>query len=299
MDLSIVIVGYNTKTFLKACIQSIKSSSLKNLKVEIIVVDNASSDDSMGMLKREFPAVIRIQNKTNLGFAKANNIGVRKTKGRYVLFLNPDTLLGPTVLCEAVEFMDLNSDVAVSSPRLELASGKLDEASHRGFPTPWNSFTHFSGLEKMFPKSKLFSGYTKGWLLDDYNPHEVDSVVGAFYLTRREAGQEVGWWDEDYFWYGDELDFSYRLKEKGWKIFFLPKLKVLHYKGVSSGIIGHTAKLSSASRETKLRSAKASTQAMKIFYDKHYKDKYPFVINWLVTFGISLLSIIRQIRYSL
>lgn len=296
LDLSIVILNFNTKDFLRDCLHSIKVSECGKYKWEVTVVDNSSTDDSPKMVKKEFPDVILVVSQQNVGFSAGNNIGIKKTLGRYILFLNPDTVLRPNALADMIEFMDDHPDVGVSSPRLELASGELDDASHRGFPTPWNAFSHFSGLRKIFPRSRLFSGYTMGWKLEDKEPHEVDSVVGAFFLVRREAGEEVGWWDEDYFWYGDELDFSYRLKEKGWKIMFVPSVKVLHYKGVSGGIKSHTRQISTASKETRLRSARASTEAMRIFYRKHYQNRYPKIITWLVLSGVGVLERYRSLR---
>lgn len=317
-DLSIVILNYNTKDFLLGCLQSIKEADLAGINTEIIVVDNASTDGSVETARKSITSITGttgstgfiIQNKKNLGFAAGNNVGVKKASGRYVLFLNPDTVIPKKTVKEVFNFMEKHKDVAVASPKLELPNGQLDEASHRGFPTPWNAFCHFSGLAKIFPRSRLFAGYTMGWLLDKKEPHEVNSVSGAFFFVRRESGEEVarlparqGWWDEDYFWYGDELDFCYRLKEKdlpagrrGWKIFFLPQVKVLHYRGVASGIKGHSKEISTATRETRLRSARASIQAMRIFYKKHYKDRYPFFVTWLVFVGMWLLENLRVLR---
>lgn len=299
MDLSIITINYNTKDLLRDCLQSIKESNLDKHSYEIIVVDNNSADDLTVMAKEELNNVTLIQNKENLGFAKANNIGIRKARGRYLLFLNPDTKVTKNAIKAVLNYMEENKDVGVASPRVELANGELDEGCHRGFPTPWNAFAHFSGLGKLFSKSKLFSGYRMGWQLDNPAPHEVDSVVGAFYMVRREAGEEIGWWDEDYFWYGDELDFSYRLKKAGWRIVYIPSEKILHYKGASSGIGKSEWKITTASRETKIRAAKASTEAMRIFYKKHYSDQYPKFITWLVLSGINLLQTFRVLRYSL
>lgn len=300
IDISIIIINFNTKDFLRECLHSIKESDLGKINYEVIVVDNASTDGSIKEIKdweKEFETFISIFNKENLGFARGNNTGVKRCTGRYVLFLNPDTVLSKDSLKKVFSFMESHKDAAVASPRLELPNGFLDEASHRGFPTPWNAFSYFSGLNKLFPKSRVFAGYTKGWLLETKEPHEVDSIVGAFFFVRREAGEEVGWWDEDYFWYGDEIDFCYRLKERGWKVFFLPQVKVLHYKGVASGIKGHSRKISTASKETRLRAARASIEAMRIFYKKHYRDKYPRVVTWLVFIGMWMLESFRFLKY--
>lgn len=299
LDLSVVILNYNTKDFLLECLQSIEEADLEGISTEVIVVDNASTDGSVTAVGNfQFPVLSFqiIRNKKNMGFAAGNNVGVRKASGKYVLFLNPDTVISQNAIKEVFDFMEKHKDVAAASPKLELPTGQLDEASHRGFPTPWNAFCHFSGLRKLFPRSKFFAGYTMGWLLNNKEPHEVDSVSGAFFFVRRRAGEEVKWWDEDYFWYGDELDFCYRLKEKGWKIFFLPQIKILHYRGVASGIKGHTREISTATRETRLRSARASIQAMRIFYQKHYINKYPFFVTWLVFLGMRLLENLRVLK---
>ncbi|MAG59705.1 glycosyl transferase family 2 [Candidatus Woesebacteria bacterium] len=295
MNISIIILNYNTKEFLKKCLQSIKKSHAEGISIEVIVVDNASTEsieDIKGV------GIELIKNKKNVGFSKGNNIGLKKARGEYILFLNPDTVLSKDALKTTFKFMQGEKDVGVASPRLELPSGELDEASHRGFPTPWNSFAHFSGIRGLLPKSKLFAGYTQGWLLDDKSPHEVDSVSGAFFFVRRKAGEEVGWWDEDYFWYGDELDFCYRLKEKGWKVMFVPLTKVLHYRGVASGIKSHSRGIATATRETQLRSARASTEAMRTFYKKHYMNKYPRILTWIVLSGIGLLQRFRVAKHS-
>lgn len=299
IDLSVVVLSFNVSGFLRKCLKSIENSRVGKYNLEVIVVDNASGDNSVEMVKKEFPKVELVVNKSNLGFSKGNNIGVGYAKGRYILFLNPDTELSRDALKEALDYMETHKDVGVVSPRLELADGVLDEASHRGFPTPWNSISHFSGLRKLFPYSKIFAGYTQGWKLKDKAPHEVDSLSGAFYLVRREAGESVGWWDEDYFWYGEDLDFSYRLKQKGWKVIFLPQFTVRHYRGVSSGIVSHSKDVSTADKESKMRSAKASTEAMKIFYQKHYKDKYSPWVGWLVLTGINMMTNIRRMKHAL
>ena len=293
IDLSIIILNYNTKDFLLKCLQSIKAADLGGISVEVIVVDNGSSESI-----RDITEVKIIENKKNVGFSKGNNVGVKKSHGKYVLFLNPDTVLPKNTLKIIFEFMEKHTDVCVVSPRLELADGSFDEASHRGFPTPWNAFCHFSGLRSLFPKSKVFAGYTQGWLLDNKEPHEVDSVSGAFLFTRRKLGEAISWWDEDYFWYGEDLDFCYKVKEKGWKIMFLPEISVLHYRGVASGIKGHSKKISTSTPETKMRAALASTEAMRIFYKKHYTNKYPQIVTSLVLVAIGLLEKIRVSKYS-
>ncbi|MBI2268262.1 MAG: glycosyltransferase family 2 protein [Candidatus Blackburnbacteria bacterium] len=302
VDLSIVILNYNSEDFLVGCIQSIREADMKGIVYEIIVVDNASTDGSLEEIRstkfeirNKFKIQI-IQNEENLGFAKGNNVGVNKASGRYVLFLNPDTVVSKDAIKTVFKFMEDNSDVGVATARLELADGKLDESSHRGFPTPWNAFSYFSGLEHLFPRNKLFAGYTQGWLIGKKAPHEVDSIGGAFFFVRRKAAEEVGWWDEDYLWYGEDIDFSYKLKKMGWKVVFIPQVKVLHYRGVSSGIKKHSRGISTASKETKILAARASTQAMRIFYNKHYVGAYPRPLTWFVLQGIRILEQVRLVK---
>ncbi len=286
IELSIIIVSYNTKDFIRECLKSIKATS-KGFGYEIIVVDNASSDNSLEMLKIKFPDVIVIKNQENIGFSKANNLGVEKSKGKYILFLNPDTVIYKDSLFKMVKFMDEHKDAGAATCKLLTPGGKLDDAAHRGFPNPWNSFSYFSGLSKLFPSSKLFGGYNLGFL-DLSKTHEIDACAGAFMIVRRETGEKIGWWDEDYFFYGEDLEFCFRLKETGWKIYFVPSVSALHYKGVSGGIKKVSEKITTASIETKRRATNWRFSAMKIFYRKHYQNKYPFILNWIVILGINL-----------
>ncbi|MBI2430668.1 MAG: glycosyltransferase family 2 protein [Candidatus Levybacteria bacterium] len=287
IKLSIIIVSYNTKDILQACLESVYRNLPKDA-TEVIVVDNASTDGSVEMVEKEFPKVIAIENKENVGFSKANNIGLKKAEGKYILFLNSDTVVCKNTLDEMIVFMDSYPHAGAATCRVELANGRLDDASHRGFPTPWNAFCHFSGLSRIFPKSRIFAGYSMGW--EDLSKiHEIDACAGAFIIVRRIAGEEVNWWDEDFFWYGDDLDFCYRLKEKGWKIYFVPTISIMHYKGVSSGIKEISEHLTTADKDTKRRATEARFEAMKIFYKKHYQKKYPKFFTWLVLKGVDLL----------
>lgn len=284
MKLSIVIVSYNSKEFLKKCLDSIFESTLKDL--EVIVVDNASSDGSVWEIRKFDSKIKIIENRKNLGFSKANNQGVKIAKGKYLLFLNPDTVVYPETLKFMAEFMNKNEKAGAVTCKVVLPNGDLDDSSHRGFPTPWNAFCYFLGLEKLFPRSKFFAGYHLGW--KDYSKtHEIDAAAGSFLFVRKKAGEDIGWWDEDYFFYGEDIDFCYKLKEKGWKIFYVPKVSILHYKGISSGIKSESKHLSSVDIETRKNATIARFNAMKIFYRKHYVFKYPKVINWIVMLGIN------------
>jgi GT2 family glycosyltransferase len=291
LDLSIVIVNYNTKEFLKKCINSLLYCISKKVNYEIIIVDNASSDGSSSEIsnfKSQISNLKIILNKENFGFAKANNQGIKiSQESRYVLFLNSDTIMQQETIEEMINFMDTHKNVGASTCRLVMPNGKIDDASHRGFPTPWNSFSYFLGLSRIFPKSRIFTGYNLGWMNLE-KAHEIDALAGAFMLVRREAGEQAGWWDEDYFFYGEDIDFCYMLKEKGWKIYYVPKVFITHYKGVSGGIKAVSKGITTASKETKKRVTFWRFKAMKIFYRKHYENKYPRIITWLTYMGIFL-----------
>lgn len=286
-DLSIIIVSYNTRQLLKECLESLFKTIPNTFSFEVIVVDNASSDDSEAMVEKEFPQVILHKNEANLGFSKANNIGVGHANGEYVLFLNSDTVVYEETVEKMVMFMKANKDVGAATCKLVMPDGKLDDASHRGFPTPWNAFCHFSGLSKVFPHLKLFSGYNLTWM-DMSKTHEIDALAGAFMLVAKVAGDQVNFWDEDFFWYGEDLDFCYRLKEHGWKIMFIPDVSILHYKGASGGLKKTSKHLTSATSATKRAATLARFDAMKIFYKKHYMNKYPTIVTWFVMQGINL-----------
>ena len=292
LDLSIIIVSYNTRDFLKNCLDSIYKTA-KDFSFEVIVSDNNSKDGSVEMVEKNFKDVIVIANKENLGFSKANNLGVKKSTGRYVLFLNSDTIVYPNTLKYLLDFMDKEKEVGAATCKLEMTNGKIDDASHRGFPTPWNSFGHFSGLSKLFPRSKAFGGYNLGFL--DYSKaHEIDALAGAFMLVRRKAGEEVGWWDEEYFFYGEDIEFCFLLKQKGWKIYYVPQVSILHFKGVTGGIKKHSKHLTTADEKTRAKSQKERFRAMRLFYKKHYEQKYPWLVTRMVYFGISLKQILSS-----
>lgn len=294
MDLSTIIVNFNTRDLLRQCLASLDDSRSR-LKFEVIIVDNASTDGSVEMVKKEFPWVTVIASSTNDGFSKANNKGIAISKGRYLLFLNPDTTVPKETLPKMLEFMDENSEVGVSTCCVELVGGRMDPDCHRGFPTPWASFTHFSGLARLFPRSHLFGHYHMGWLPKD-TIHGIEACCGAFMMVRRKAMEQIGGWDEDYFFYGEDLDWCYRFMQAGWKVMFYPKVKIIHHKGAASGMKKGSQTVTTATRKTRLRVARASADAMRIFYDKHYRNKYPFFVAWLVYLGVFIIRASRLIK---
>src|SRR3989344_476667 len=291
MDISIIIVSYNTRELLLSSLKSQKAAA-KNLKVEIFVVDNASSDKTANALKKNYPEVKLIENQKNLGFSKANNQVITKATGKYVLILNPDTKVMPDTLEKMVKFMDQNRNISISTCRVELPNGQLDRDCRRHFPIPWRAFCHFSKLEKLFPHSKLFDQYYFGYLSPS-TEHEIDSCVGAFMMVRQSIIKKVGLFDEDFFFYGEDLDWCLRFREAGYKIMYTPRTKIIHYKGAASGMKQTSQHLTKASIDSKKRALTESVRAMEIFYKKHYLLKYPFFINWLVLISLKILLRIR------
>lgn len=296
MDLSIIILNYNSRDYLKKCVESIGKSNIGNYQYEVIVVDNSSTDNSIELAKQsKIPNTKYLVLNTNQGFAHGNNQGLKEInpKTRFVLFLNPDTIVQKNTFKKMIEFFDENKNVDAATCQIDLAlTGKMQPECHRGFPTPWNSLCHFSALSKLFPNSKLFAGYFLGHL-DKSIPHQIDACVGAFLMVKKAVGDKVEWWNEKYFFYGEDLDFCYQLKQQHFNLYFNPNCKITHFQGVSSGLISKSKHLSKASRETKTRVAKASTQAMRIFYQENLFKNYSPFTRILVMFGIKLLEIQR------
>jgi hypothetical protein len=259
---------------------------------EVIVVDNASSDGSIEMLKKEFPKAKLVENKENFGFAKGNNTGLTKAKGRYILFLNSDTKVFPETLRIMLDYMEGHLKVGLATCRVEFVDGSLDPASHRGFPTPWNAFTYFSGLEKLFPRSKAFSGYHLGYL-DLQTTHPIDTPTGAFYLVRKKVIDEVGSFDERYFMYAEDIDFSLRVEEAGWQIMYVPLTKIIHFKKQSGRAKKEAGKVTPAAKEIREKTIGYFFNSMKLFYDLHYKDKYPWLTRQLVLGAVWLFTQVK------
>lgn len=295
VDVSIIIVTFNSQNTIVECVDSVLSTVKKNT-FEIIISDNSKNDDTEKVVKEKYDKndkVIYIHNNENLGFSKGNNVGIKKANGKYVLFLNPDAKVYEKTIDGMMDFMKEHPDCGASTCFMELPDGTLDDSSHRGFPTPWNSISYFSGLSKIFSKSKLFGGYNMTYL-DTSKTHEIDALAGSFMLVPFEIGEKLGWWDEDYFFYGEDIDFCYRIKKAGYKIYFVPEFKSLHLKGISSGIKKVSKEVTQASLETKRWATNHRFKAMEIFYNKHYKKVYPSFITQLVFAGIRIKKKIAE-----
>ncbi|MBI3443623.1 glycosyltransferase family 2 protein [Candidatus Woesebacteria bacterium] len=294
MDVSVVIVSFNTEEVLVNCLKSLKIA-LNDLTAEVFVVDNNSEDETVVVVKKDFPQVMLVANHNNVGFSRANNQALKVAKGKYVLILNPDTEVYPDTIEKMTGFLKDHSDTAIATCRVQLPDGQLDRDCRRHFPTPWRAFTHFSGLSKIFKGSKIFDQYYMGYL-PDTKEHEVDSIVGAFMMIRKKDLDKIGFFDEDFFFYGEDLDLCWRARHMGYKVFYTPITKILHYKGVASGMKPATRHLSRANRQSKKRALAQSVRAMQLFYQKHYQSKYPFFINWPVLLSLMILKIIRVTR---
>ncbi len=276
--LTISIVNYNTGEYLIKCLDSLKKIE-NELDFDVYVVDNNSSDGSHEKAKEKFPQFNFIFNKENLGFGKAHNLVLKKANTPYVLTLNPDSEVPSETLSFVYDFMEKNHEVGIASSRVEKEDGSIDKASHRGFPTPYASFLYF------FLKNDRLYHLTDRDML---KTHEVDSVVGAFMFIRKSMLEKIGYFDEDYFLYGEDIDLCFRAIKEGFRVMYIPEVKILHVKGVSSGIKKHSQENSGADNSTKNKSLGYFYSTMKIFYKKHYSNKYPFIINWLVYLGIDI-----------
>lgn len=297
VELSIIILTYNTKDITMQAVQSVEDSypeEVKSGKYEVIVTDNASTDGTLAAFKKfkehtKIKTFHIVDNGGNIGFSKGNNKGVPYIKGKYVLFLNPDTIVYKNVLDYLIDFMEKTPDAGTVSCKLINKDGALDFNCHRGFPTPWNAFCYFSGLNRMFPKSRIFAGYTQGWK-DLKTTHEVDAIEGAFMLMPTEVGKKAGWWDEDYFFYGEDLQFCYNIRKLGYKIYYVGEKHIMHIGGAASGIKKKTANITTANLETKLKLQRARFEAMRIFYKKNYRKVYPRFVTWVIEKGIQRIE---------
>ena len=282
LDIAIVIVSYNTRDLLRACLRSVYASA-GSITYHVTVVDNRSRDGSADMARAEFPLANVVDSPRNGGYSYANNLGLRVygfgqrrntlDLPHYALLLNPDTELPPTALADMLALMERRPDLGAAGPKLVLPDGSLDKACRRSFPSPQAFIYRGIGLSKVFPRSKRFGQYNLTYLPEDIET-EVDSVVGAFMLVRREAIEQAGLLDETFFMYGEDLDWAYRIKERGWKVWYYPRVQVLHRKG-------------SASRGNP-RVRVAFYQAMQIFVRKHYRQQTP---RWLYCLAMSGIAV--------
>jgi GT2 family glycosyltransferase len=230
--LSVVIVNYNVRDLLENCLHSVEKA-MAGMEGEVFVVDNNSDDGSADMVRERFPAVRLIASTRNEGFARANNLALAEAQGEYLLLLNPDTLVQEDTFSVMLGFFDDNRDVGMAGCRIITPDGSLEPACRRSFPSPWVSFTKLTGLSTVFPRSSLFARYNLTYLSED-ETYEVDAISGSFMMLRREVYERIGGLDEDYFMYGEDLDWCYRVQRAGWKICYVHTTKIIHYGGEST-----------------------------------------------------------------
>lgn len=254
MKLSVIIVNYNVKFYLEQCLRSLQKAT-EGIDTEIIVVDNHSHDGSPDYLRERFPHIILIENMHNVGFARANNIGIKISTGEYVLLINPDTFVAETTISETLEFMDTHPNAGALGVKMLNSDGSSAMESRRGIPTPMTSFYKMSGLCTRFPRSHRFGRYYMSYLPWD-SPQKIEIISGAFCLMRRSALDRVGLLDEDFFMYGEDIDLSYRILKSGFDNWYYPAV-ILHYKGEST-------------QKSSFRYVHVFYQAMLIFFKKHY-----------------------------
>lgn len=303
-DIAIVIVNYNTCDLLRDCLRSVFASQTdlarlplgecgpkpRNLALDVCVVDNASPDGSVAMVRREFPQVRVVANQVNVGYPAANNQGLRlygfgdapgatgpgaQGLPAYALLLNPDTVVPPDALVRMVAFIESHPQAGVAGPKLVRLDGSLDKACRRSFPTPQTSLYHMLYLDRLFPHSRRFARYNLTYLPVDAVAR-VDAIVGAFMLVRGEAIVAAGLLDDAFFMYGEDLDWAKRITDSGWEVWYNGQVTVLHVKEAAS-------RFSYKARVEFYR-------AMNIFYDKHYRATTPFWLDWLVRGGVSFVG---------
>ncbi len=285
MKLSIVIVNYNVKYFLEQCLQA-AIIACKNIDSEIFVVDNNSVDGSTEMIKEKFPNVHLIENTDNPGFSIANNQAIRIAKGKYVLLLNPDTVVEHDTFQKTISFMDEHPEAGGLGVKMVDGKGHFLPESKRGLPTPAVAFYKIFGLSKLFPKSKTFAQYHLGHL-DKDEIHEVDILAGAFMLMRKETLDKVGLLDETFFMFGEDIDLSYRITKGGYKNYYFPEARIIHYKGEST-------------KKGSLNYVFVFYNAMIIFVKKHFSQKnaqlFSFLIHMAIWFRAGLAIAQRFIK---
>jgi O-antigen biosynthesis protein len=255
MELSVIIVNYNVRQFLENALTSI-DRALEGIEGEVFVVDNASDDGSAEMVKSKFPLVHLIENAANLGFARANNLALRRATGRFLLLINPDTIVQEDTFRVMMRFFEETPDAGLAGCRILNPDGTFQLPCRRSFPTPWVAFTKISGLSALFPSSRVFGRYTLSYLSQD-ETYPVDAVSGSFMMLRREAYEKVGGLDESFFMYGEDLDWCFRVGRAGFRVYYVHATKIIHFKGEST-------------RRSDIDELRHFYGAMRLFVRKHF-----------------------------
>ena len=277
MTLSIVIVNYNVKEFLEQALKSILKAA-KNISHEIIVVDNLSTDGSVEFVVKKFPTVRIIRNDKNVGFAKANNQAISISQGKYVCLINPDTVVQEDTFTVLVDFLEQHPEAGAVGSKVLNPDGTLQLACRRSFPTPWVAFTKICGLAHYCPNSRLFGRYNLTFL-DPDKIAEVEAISGSFMIVRRHVIDQVGYLDEAFFMYGEDLDWCYRIQKGGWKIFYVPETQIIHFKGESS-------------KKSPFEHNRMFYEAMRLFVKKHFPKGHILVPSWILIVAIRFMALV-------
>jgi len=277
VDISVIIVSYNVKEFLRGAIASVERSlETGRLTGEIMVVDNASGDGSAAMVAAEFPNVRLYALDENIGFGRANNLALKDAQGEQLLLLNPDTIVAEDTLRTMVDFMRAKPEAGLAGCKLLNGDGTFQLSCRRGFPTPWASFTKLFGLATLFPNSPLFARYHLTYLPVDQT-YEIDALMGAFMILSRPAYEATRGFDEQFFMYGEDIDLCWRVKEAGYKVFYVHSTATIHFKGEST-------------RRSAINEVSVFYEAMHVFVKKHYRASFVFTI--LLRIGIFLRTVL-------
>jgi hypothetical protein len=282
-ELSVIILNYNTKDLLFNCLDSLKKHA-NGVSLEVIVSDNGSTDGSIEMVSNKFPSVKCLVGP-NTSFANGNNRARGVARGEFILFLNSDTVVKENTLAETTAFFKSHKDVGVVTCKLVLPNGKLDKDARRRFPTPWISFKRF------------FLGNAREYWYESVDENkilEVDSVEGAFLLTRKNILDKVDWFDENYLFDGEDLDICFRIKKLGYKIIYFPEVSITHFKGATKGKVSEFK--SKVPPELILKRRMEGVNSMEYFYKKNLWNSYPILFNYFVLSGIKLLKLARYLQ---
>ena len=279
--ISIVIVNYNVREFLEQAINSAKKA-LKGIPSEIIVVDNASIDGSVTMLKQRFPDIELIESKKNLGFSAGNNLALRKVSGEYVVLLNPDTVIQEDTFTKLLEFFNETPDASAATCKIINPDGSFSIDCRHSIPTPLTAFWRLIGLNKLFPKSRIFGRYNLTYL-DENEINQVEAISGSFMMIKREEMLKVGELDEEFFMYCEDIDYCHRINKSGGKIYYVPTSQIIHYKGEST-------------KKNNLDYIITFNRSLYQFYKKHYQQKYIYPFKWLIALGTIFRGVIIYLR---
>ncbi len=271
--ISVIIVNYNVREFLEQCLNSVQRA-LHDIPSEIIVIDNASVDGSVPIIRKRFPQVILVENKENKGFSAANNQGLEIARGQFIVLLNPDTVVQEDTFIKLLEFFEKTPDASAATCKILNPDGTFSIDCRHSIPTPLTAFWKVIGLSRLFPKSKIFGRYNLTYL-DENDLYPVEAISGSFMMMRREIVKKVGKLDEDFFMYCEDIDYCHRINKAGGKIYYVPSSQIIHYKGEST-------------KKNNLDYVITFNRSLYKFYKKHYQKKYVYPFKWLIFLGTVL-----------